>query len=268
MIGIIGCGKMGEALLGGLLQGGTSPDGVVVSHRRVERCEELEERYGVRALTDNRQVATDASVVFITVEPRNVVPVLSEIADVVADCDPSCVVVSMAAGISTATMEEALLAGTSVVRAMPNTPMRVGRGVVVLARGRHTDDAQLATITRLLETTGVVKEIEETQVDAATALMGSSPGYIYLVAEALVEAGCYLGLDRETATAISTGAIAGAGELLTQPGATPVGLKEEISTPGGTTIAALRELEEGGLRRAFYRATEACARRSRELGSH
>ncbi|WKD59914.1 pyrroline-5-carboxylate reductase [Corynebacterium caspium] len=268
MIGIIGCGHMGEALLAGLLNAGTSPECVVVSHRREERCAELRERYGVVAETNNSAAARGAEIAFITVKPNQVLPVLEEIGEVISDNDEETVVVSMAAGIATNTMEDAVPVGTSVVRAMPNTPMRAGKGVVVLARGKHTSAAQMAAVEELLSTTSVVQEIAEEHMDVATALMGSSPGYIYLVAEALIEAGCFLGLSRDIATTISTGAIAGAGVLLTQPDATPAALKAEISTPGGTTVAALRELEESGIRKAFYRATEACARRSRELGSH
>ena len=163
-------------------------------------------------------------------------------------------------------MEDAVIAGTPVVRVMPNTPMLVGRGMNAIAVGRFVTPEQLADVTELLSSVGEVLPVAESDMDAVTALAGSSPAYFFLVAEALIDAGVSLGLTRPVAEKLVTTSAAGAGAMLSESGQDPATLRANVSSPAGTTVAALRELEVSGLRAAFFRATEACAKRSAELG--
>lgn len=264
---VIGGGKIGEALVSGLVNAGTDPQSITVTNRSPKRGEELRERYGVRSLTDNRQAAEDADVVFLCVKPYLILDVLGEITAAVEGNDVSTVLVSMAAGVPVGAMEDAVVAGTPVVRVMPNTPMLVGRGMNAIATGRFVTPEQLAEVTELLSSVGEVLPVAETDMDAVTALAGSSPAYFFLVAEALIDAGVSLGLARPVAEKLVTTSAAGAGIMLSESGQDPATLRANVSSPAGTTVAALRELEESGLRGAFFRATEACAKRSAELGN-
>lgn len=263
---VIGGGKIGEALISGLVTSGLDPQSITVTGRRPERGAELRERYGVRDSTDNRQATEDADVVFLCVKPKMIVEVLGEISDAVEGNDVTTVLVSMAAGMPLATMEDAVVAGTPVVRVMPNTPMLVGRGMNAVATGRFVTGEQLEQVTGLLSAVGEVLPVAEADMDAVTALAGSSPAYFFLVAEALIDAGVSLGLTRAVAEKLVVTSAAGAGIMLSESGQDPASLRANVSSPAGTTVAALRELEESGLRGAFFRATEACARRSAELG--
>lgn len=264
---VIGGGKIGEALISGLVNAGTAPQSITVTNRRPERGREFRERYGVRDLTDNRQATEGADVVFLCVKPYLILDVLAEINEAVEENDTATVLVSMAAGVTLGAMEEAVVAGTPVVRVMPNTPMLVGRGMNALAAGRFVTPEQLDDVTGLLSAVGEVLPVAESDMDAVTALAGSSPAYFFLVAEALIDAGVSLGLNRQVAEKLVTTSAAGAGIMLSESGQDPTTLRTNVSSPAGTTVAALRELEESGLRGAFFRAAEACAKRSAELGN-
>lgn len=266
-IAVIGCGKIGEALVAGLTAAGVDPANVTVSNRREERSAELTERYGVTAVTDNSEAATGAEIVFLCVKPDKTLAVAEEIAETVNDNEPTSTVASMAAGVTLGALEAAMGAGAAVVRVMPNTPMTVGKGVSAIAAGRYVDDEAADAVAELLSSVGDVVRVAESDMDAVTALAGSAPAYLFLVAEALVDAGVSLGLRREAATQLAAGSVAGAGAMLEQEGADPADLRAAVSSPAGTTVAALRQLEESGLRGMFFRATEACARRSAELGA-
>lgn len=263
---VLGGGKIGEALISGLVNSGTDPQSITVTNRRPERGEELRERYGVRDLTDNRQAAEDADVVFLCVKPYMILDAVAEISPAVEENDIATVLVSMAAGVPLGAMEDAVIAGTPVVRVMPNTPMLVGRGMNAIAVGRFVTPEQLTDVTELLSSVGEVLPVAESDMDAVTALAGSSPAYFFLVAEALIDAGVSLGLTRPVAEKLVTTSAAGAGVMLSESGQDPATLRANVSSPAGTTVAALRELEVSGLRAAFFRATEACAKRSAELG--
>lgn len=263
---VIGGGKIGEALISGLVNADVDPQSITVTGRRPERGEELRERYGVRDSTDNRQAAEDADVVFLCVKPKMIVDVLGEISGALEENDVTTVLVSMAAGIPLSAMEDAVVAGTPVVRVMPNTPMLVGRGMNAVATGRFVTEEQLEQVTELLSVVGEVMPVSESDMDAVTALAGSSPAYFFLVAESLIDAGVSLGLTRGVAEKLVVTSAAGAGIMLSESGQDPATLRANVSSPAGTTVAALRELEESGIRGAFFRATEACARRSAELG--
>ena len=265
-IAVIGGGKIGEALIGGLLSGDYDPADIVVANRRPERSDELKERYGVTAVDDDATAVENADIAFLCVKPYDTLDVVESIADVVDHNDTDTILVSMAAGITLSSLEGIASAGTAIVRVMPNTPMLVGKGVNVIARGRFVSDEQLETVSELLGLLGYTAEVKESQMDAATAVSGSGPAYFFLVLEAMTDAGVNLGLPRELAKELASQTALGASTMATQEGADPVQLRANVSSPGGTTSAATRALDENGLRTAFYRAMEACAKKSEELG--
>lgn len=265
-IAVIGGGKIGEALIGGLLSGDYDPADIVVANRRPERSDELKERYGVTAVDDDATAVENADIAFLCVKPYDTLDVVESIADVVDHNDTDTILVSMAAGITLSSLEGIASAGTAIVRVMPNTPMLVGKGVNVIARGRFVSDEQLETVSDLLGLLGYTAEVKESQMDAATAVSGSGPAYFFLVLEAMTDAGVNLGLPRELAKELASQTALGASTMATQEGADPVQLRANVSSPGGTTSAATRALDENGLRTAFYRAMEACAKKSEELG--
>ncbi|MHA2787970.1 pyrroline-5-carboxylate reductase [Corynebacterium sp. S7] len=266
-IAVLGGGQIGEALISGLVSAGHDPKSITATNRREARGEELVERYGINSTNDNEEAASNADVVFLCVKPAGILAVIEEIAETIATNDISTIVVSMAAGITLEQMEEAIpVAGTPVMRVMPNTPMLVGKGVSALSPGKHASEEQTEAVVGLLGATGTVVVVPESQMDAVTAVSGSGPAYIFLVAETLIDAGVSLGLTRDVARELTNATIAGAGAMLEQEDADPVALRAGVTSPAGTTAAAIRELEESGLRGAFYRALEKNAQRSRELG--
>lgn len=265
-IAIVGAGNIGEALLSGLIQSGYDPEKITATNRSSQRSEVLRERYGVRTTNDNHEAVQHADVVFLCVKPAGILDVIAEIGEGFGDADNTPVLVSMAAGITLAAMEEAVaLAGAPIARVMPNTPMLVGKGVLAVTYGRFVDDEQRQTVDELLAAAGEVVTVTEPQIDAVTAVSGSGPAYFFLVTEAMVDAGVSLGLPRDLAERLAKATAAGAGAMLEGEDG-PVQLRANVSSPAGTTARAIRELEESGLRGAFYRAIEACARRSKELG--
>lgn len=266
-IAILGAGNIGEALIAGLVGSGVAPQAIVATNRSAERRQTIAETYGVGVEGDNRAAVADADVVLVCVKPAQVADVLAQIGGELASADEAPVIVSMAAGVTLASLEDAVpAAGVPLVRVMPNTPMLVGSGVLAVTFGRYVSDEQRDSVRTLLAASGAVVEVSEAHMDAVTALSGSGPAYFFLVAEVLIDAGVALGLPRELATELVTATAAGAGAMLAD-GRSPSELRAAVSSPAGTTVAAIRELEESGLRGAFYRATSACARRAHELGS-
>ncbi|EEI16147.1 pyrroline-5-carboxylate reductase [Corynebacterium lipophiloflavum DSM 44291] len=265
-IAVIGGGNIGEALIAGLVDAGVEPTSIFATNRSPERSAQLSERYGIITGSDNSEAVTDAGICFLCVKPPQILEVLEEISDTIARHDESTAVVSMAAGITLAAMESAVsAAGTPLVRVMPNTPMLVGKGVHVAASGRYVDEEKRAQVLGALAVTGHVVEVPEKLIDAATAVSGSGPAYFYYFTEALIDAGVSLGLSRDVARELAVATASGAGEMLLGE-KTPAQLRYDVSSPAGTTAAAIRELEESGVRGALYRATEAAAKRSAELG--
>ena len=258
---IIGAGVMGEALLSGLVRAGRRVDQLMVGEKRAERARELEERYGV-AVVSNREAAAKADTVALVVKPQDMADVLAEIAP---DLRPGQLVVSLAAGITTAFIESRVPEGVAVVRVMPNTPALVDEGMAAISPGSHCDDAHLAEVESLMASTGKVMRIPEKQMDAVTAISGSGPAYIFFVVESMVEAGVHLGLPRVTATELVVQTLVGSAAMLRETGTHPVVLREQVTSPGGTTASALRELEIHKVRAAFLAAMEAARNRSREL---
>ncbi|MFV8394852.1 pyrroline-5-carboxylate reductase [Corynebacterium hindlerae] len=266
-IAVVGGGKIGEALISGLVAGGYSPKDIHVANRRPERGKELVDAYGVIDYTDVGQSVEDVDVVFLCVKPKDTLSLLSSLSDTLDNNSQDTTVISMAAGISVKSLEEVVSAGTPIVRVMPNTPMLVRRGTSAISPGRFVGDEQLAQITELLEALGDVFVVEESQMDAVVAMSGSSPAYFFLFVEAMIDAGINLGLPRDLAKNLAISAAAGSTALMQETGLEPSELRANVSSPGGTTIKAIRELEQSGLRGMVYRATEKCASRSAELGA-
>lgn len=263
-IAIIGGGNIGEALISGLVASEMNPKNIRVAHRRAERGQELKETYGVVPYTDNLEAVDEADVVFLCVKPHQVLSVVDELADTL-DNNDATVLVSMAAGVSLAALEEVLPAGSAVVRVMPNTPMLVRKGMSAIAPGRFAGDEAVKQVTKLLQAVGEVEVIEEKDMDAVIAMSGSSPAYLFLLAEAMIDAGTNLGLSRDVARKLATQAFHGAAAMLVETGEEPAQLRAKVSSPGGTTIRAIRALEDSGARSAIYRAAEAAAARNAEL---
>jgi pyrroline-5-carboxylate reductase len=263
MISILGAGKMGEALLSGMLRAGVAPSGVIAAVRRPDRAEALRDSYGIE-VTAAGEAADKAETLVITVKPQDMSGLLEEIAPhVKADQ----LVISVAAGIPTRYIESRLGGEVAVVRVMSNTPVLVDEAMSVISAGRYATEQHLRRTEELLRPVGKVLRIPESQQDAATALSGSGPAYVYYLVESMVDAGILLGMSRASALEMVKQAVFGAATMLRESGEHPVILREAVTSPGGTTIKAIRELERHGVRAAFLAAIEAARDRGRELGS-
>src|SRR5437763_8569415 len=264
-VAILGAGTIGEALLAGLLSGGwREPGEIVVTGRREERIAELGERYGVEATLSNAEAVRGAALVVIAVKPQDFDGLLGEIGGLLS---PEQTVLSVAAAIPTAMIEGRITAGVPVVRAMPNAPALVHEGMAGVCAGAHAGDEQLALPEEVLSHLGAVARVPERYMDAVTAVSGSGPAYLALLAEAMIEAGILLGLGREPSTQLVVQTMLGTAHLLRDEGIHPVELREAVTSPGGTTIQAIRELEQAGVRAAFLNAIQAAMERSRELAA-
>jgi pyrroline-5-carboxylate reductase len=261
VVAIVGAGVMGEALLSGLLRGDRMGDTFVVADKRLDRVVELRDRYGVETAT-NVEAAREADVVVLVVKPQDIFTVAQEIA---GELRPDALVVSLAAGVTTASLEQRLPANTPVVRVMPNTPALVDQGMSAVSPGAHCTEDHVAMAVRLMACVGKVVEVPERLQDAVTAISGSGPAYIFFTVEAMIEAGVGLGLPRRLATELTLQTVFGAATMLRETGEHPVVLRENVTSPAGTTAAALRILEDHKVRAAFLAALEAARNRSIEL---
>jgi pyrroline-5-carboxylate reductase len=259
-IAIIGGGRIGEALLSGLLSAGWRD--IVVTSRREDRVAELRERHSVEATTSNADAVKGAALVVVAVKPQDIDALLADIGSLLS---PDQIVLSVAAAIPTAHIEARIADGVPVVRAMPNSPSVVHEGMAGIAAGAHAGDDELALAEEVLTHLGRVVTVPEHAMDAITALSGSGPAYFALLAEAMIEAGILLGLSREISTTLVVQTMLGTAKQLRDERMHPVELRESVTSPGGTTIAAIRELEQAGVRAAFLNAIEAAMRRSKEL---
>jgi pyrroline-5-carboxylate reductase len=262
-VAILGTGVMGETLLSGLIRSGRHADDLIVTARRPGRADELADRYGVRAMT-NAEAADAADTLVLVVKPQDMAVLVEEIRDHVS---PGNLVVSLAAGIPTAYLESRLPEGVAVVRVMPNTPALVDQGMAAVSPGRSADVAHLEEAAELLRSCGRVVQVAEKHQDAVTAISGSGPAYIFYVVEAMIEAGVVLGLPRPTSTELVVQTLFGAATMMRETGQHPTVLREQVTSPGGTTAAALRQLDDHKVRAAFISAMEAAAVRSHELAS-
>jgi pyrroline-5-carboxylate reductase len=263
-IGFLGAGNMAEALIRGLIQGSVVPaDAIIASGPRKERLDELAAVYGIHTTTDNAAVPPRAQIVVFSVKPQILEKVAREIAPILT---PEQLVISVAAGVDSATIEGHLFEGARVVRVMPNTPALVRAGATAIARGQHATDADLAIAKRIFDAVGLTVQLDEAQLDAVTGLSGSGPAYIFLILEALADAGVKVGLSRRNAQQLAAQTVMGSAKLLLETDEHPGRLKDMVTSPGGTAIAGLHTLEEGGLRTTLINAVETATKRARELG--
>jgi pyrroline-5-carboxylate reductase len=262
VVAVLGAGKIGEALLAGLLAAGRATDELVFTERHPERAAELTAKHGIAAV-DVADAAARAEVIVVAVKPQDIAPVLAELAPALR---PGTLVVTLCAGLPIALFEGALPEGTPVVRVMPNTPMLVGEAMSAMSPGTHATAEQLAVVEKMLASVGRVVLVPEAQQDAVTALSGSGPAYFFFLVEAMIDAGILLGLPRAVAADLIVQSAYGAALMLRESADHPVLLREAVTSPAGTTIAAIRELERHGVRAALIDAIEAARDRSVELG--
>lgn len=259
---------MGEAILTGLLAAGTPPQSVYVTVRRPERAQELAQRHGVTALAQNEDSNSNtdavmgADVVILGVKPVGIAGLCREIAD---HLEPTAVVISVAAAVSLAQLEGALKPGQPVVRSMPNTPLKVGRGVVALSGGSHVDESALSAAHQVFDGSGVVLDVPEEQQNAVSAISGSGPAYVFYLAEAMAAAARDFGLSPEVAGVLARETVAGAGIMLAEPGADPATLRRAVTSPHGTTEQAIASFEQQGLPNMVLVAAKAAASRAAEM---
>ncbi len=262
-VAILGAGAMGEALAAGLLRAGWEPGEISMAVRREERQRELIDRTGCFVSRDPSEALSGKEVAVVAVKPRDVPHLLAQIQ---GDYQPSQVILSLAAGVPTR-LFEASLGEVPVVRAMPNTPALVEEGITGLAGGRFAGEEALARAERVLSAVGQVIQMEESLLDAVTAVSGTGPAYAFLLAEALTEAAIREGLPRQIAERLVHQTIKGSGALLVETGLSPFELRAQVTSPGGTTAAAVHVLEERGFRALVEDAVRAAGDRSRELGA-
>ncbi|MCA1186544.1 MULTISPECIES: pyrroline-5-carboxylate reductase [unclassified Saccharopolyspora] len=262
-IAVLGAGKIGESLLAGLLQAGRNADELMFTERHPERAAQLTAEYGIEHV-DVATAVRRADVLVVAVKPQDIEPLLDQVAPLL---DAATLVVSLCAGLPTKLYERRLAEGTPVVRVMPNTPMVVGEAMSAISAGSHAGDEHLAVVEELLSSVGKVVRVPETQQDAVTALSGSGPAYFFYLVEAMIDAGILLGIPRATAADLIVQAAVGAATMLRDGSeGHPTILREAVTSPAGTTIAGIRELEKHGVRAALIDAIEAARDRSVELG--
>ncbi|MFP6654115.1 MAG: pyrroline-5-carboxylate reductase [Myxococcota bacterium] len=262
-IGFIGCGAMARALAGGLIDSGVSASQLIGSDPFPAARQQFEETLGAKAIEANIEVVSTAEIVILAVKP-------GAVADVLTELDPAMAKrplwISIAAGVSLQKLQEALPEGTRIVRTMPNTPALVGAGATAYFPGARVDESDIPVIEAVLEATGWCwRSPNEDMLDAVTGLSGSGPAYIFLILEALAEAGVRQGLPSETALDLATRTVLGAAKMALETGIPPGVLRDQVTSPGGTTVAGLEQLEAHDVRAAFYAAVEAATARSKEL---
>ncbi len=262
-VAILGAGAMGEILATGLLRAGWAPEDLTLAARRAERAKEVEMRTGATTLLDAAEAVQGREVVVIAVKPRDVHTLLEQIRGAVT---PGQIVVSLAAGVPTAVFADAL-EGVPIVRAMPNTPAAVDEAMTAYAAGPHADESALDAAAAILAAVGETIELSEDLLDAVTAVSGTGPAYVFLLAEAMTEAAIREGLPHHAAEKLVHQTLRGAGMLLAESEKSAFRLRGEVTSPGGTTAAAMHILDEGGFRALMEDAIRAAAQRSRDMGA-
>jgi pyrroline-5-carboxylate reductase len=263
-VGFLGAGNMGEAIIKGLLQAGLVPSSsIAATDARAERLQQIARQYGIRPAASNRDLVAEADVVILAVKPQIMSTVLEEIAGAV---DRHRLLISVAAGVPVVALREALGRPARLIRVMPNTPALVLEGVTAIARAEGLEAGDLELAQELFGAVGRVVVLDEEHLDAVTGLSGSGPAYVAIVIESLADGGVRMGLDRATAMILAAQTVLGSARLLMETGLHPGQLKDMVASPGGTTIAGIAALEEGGVRRTFIGAVESATQRSRELG--
>ena len=264
-IAIIGAGNMGEALISGLIVSGSSkPKSIICTDVREARLEEIKKDYGVRTMVDNVEAVEASDIIVYAVKPQIIAAVLKETAE---KLDMSKLVISIAAGVPMAAIESCLNKELRLIRVMPNIPAAVKEAASAIAAGGHATEEDVDLAKEIINSVGKSVFIKENYLmDAITGLSGSGPAYIFLIVDALADAGVKMGLAREEALFLSTQTVLGAAKLLLETREHPGQLKDKVTSPGGTAIAGLATLEEGGLRTTLIHAVEAATNRSKELG--
>ena len=268
-LGLIGCGKMGGALLRGVVKAGlVKPAGIAVCDKFPDAASALAKEFkGLKNLKGPAEVAAASDVIVLAVKPHDMQKLLESVA---ASLKPQALgaklFLSIAAGIPLKNLEAWLGGKARVIRSMPNTPALVLSGASAFARGSHVTDADAKTAQSILGAVGSANEVTETLLDAVTGLSGSGPAYIYTVIEALADGGVLMGLPRATALQLAAQTVAGAAQMVLQTGKHPAPLRDEVTSPGGTTIAGLEQLEKHGLRNSLVQAVRKATERSKELG--
>jgi pyrroline-5-carboxylate reductase len=263
-IAFIGAGNMGEALIKGLLQAGlVRPEDLLATDVRVDRLGYIQKTYGVEVFADNRDATAKAEVLILAVKPQVMEEVLMGLREVVT---AKHLFLSIAAGIRTSFIEERFPQPVRVVRIMPNTPALVLTGASAITPGRHATPEDVEIAHQIFQGVGRVVQVEEKLMDTVTGLSGSGPAYIFIVIEALSDAGVRMGLPRDVATVLAAQTVLGAAQMVLETGEHPARLKDMVASPGGTTIAGLQVLEQGRLRGILMEAVEAATKRSLELG--
>jgi pyrroline-5-carboxylate reductase len=261
IVAVLGAGKLGEVLLSGLLRAGWSPDRLIATARRPERARELTERYGIRVVS-NETAVREADVITIAVKPQDAGSLLEDLGP---KTPVNKLVVSMCAGLPTTFFAKYLPEGTPVVRVMTNTPALVDEAMTAISAGSFATAEHLQVAEEMFRPLGRTIRLPETQQDAVTALSGSGPAYFYFLVEAMTDAGILLGLPRQVAHDLIVQTAIGSAVMLRESGEHPVKLREAVTSPAGTTINAIRELENHGVRAAFLSALEAARDRAREI---
>jgi pyrroline-5-carboxylate reductase len=262
-VAVLGAGKMGEALLSGMIRAGRPPSELLFTERHEDRSAELTEKFGIESVSA-ADAASRADTLLVAVKPQEIGLLLDELAGAVT---PANLLISIVAGVPTTTFEKRLADGTPVVRVMSNTPVFVDEAMSAIAAGAHAGEPHLERTEELLRPVGKVIRVPESQLDAVTALSGSGPAYFFFLVEAMIDAGILLGLPRAVATDLIIQTAIGSAIMLRDSGQHPVQLREAVTSPGGTTIAAIRELENHGVRAAMLSALEAARDRSQELAA-
>jgi pyrroline-5-carboxylate reductase len=263
-LGILGAGNMAEAIARGVLRGGTiKPNEIIAADVSPQRREFFESELKINAVEDNRAVAAQSQMLLLSVKPQMCKAVLEGIAEVT---HPDATIISIMAGISSRYIDSALGGNRRVVRTMPNTPMLVGEGMVAISAGQHAQPSDMAKARGMFEAAASVIEVREDQIDAVTAVSGSGPAYFFFLVEQMIAAGIRLGLSPEAAHLLATKTAMGAAKMLTTSTDTPQELRRKVTSPGGTTNAAISTMESLQLSSIILQAMQACADRSKELG--
>lgn len=261
----LGAGQMAEALIRGILAAKLlPPEGVVVSDIRPSRVDELTSALGVRGTTSNREAVQLGDTVLLATKPSDVPTVLIDVGEIL---EPSQLVISVAAGVTTASIEAGLGPRARVIRVMPNTPALVGQGMAVITRGTHATEADESMALQLFGAVGKALTLPERLMDAVTGLSGSGPAFVGIVADALVDGGVRVGIPRDVATTLALQTILGSAQMMLRENIHPATLRDMVTSPGGTTIAGVHAMETGGVRAALINAVVAATQRSKELGS-
>ena len=264
-VAVLGAGKMGGILLEAFLKNSLfRPGQLVATVQHPERARELGERWGIPVTTDNRSAAAGADVILLGVKPAQVPELLRQIQPVLA---PNKVLVSFVASVSTRAIEDLAGCEIAVVRAMPNTPATVGEGMTALCGGQFCSGKQMDVARRIFDTVGRTVAVDERHMDAVTGLSGSGPAFLYIIIEALAEAGVNVGLPREIATLLAAQTTLGSAKMVLETGSHPALLKDAVTTPAGCTVDGILELEEGGLRVTLIKAVKRATMRARELAN-